>query len=454
MKGYVQTPADLANHIVERLFRDKVPKVGDRILYPGAGNCPFGAAVERICEAHGWPYPEGHAVEVTPEHIEDAKARGLQHVTYHKADFLSLCTQTLGAFDYVVGNPPYAGIEKLSDDEKERYRACFSSAAGRMDLYFLFFERGVELLKKGGLLSFVTPEKWTYVESAAPLRRLLGNVHIEEIEHIRENVFEKHITYPAITTVRNVPPSMTNVTLRNGDTYTTTLPASGESWAARLRGATQMDIDTGGVLGDAVIRISAGVATGRDRIFVIDADDVPDTISQQWLRPTVSGRELGTVDLASPPKRFLCPYTDNGCLYPEDELGSYRDWAASHRTELEARFCVAKNSKAWYSWHETPPMEDILRPKILFKDVASEPHFWIDWKGDIVPRHSVYYAIPKRGVDIEELAEYLNSETARLWMEAHCHRAANGYLRLQSRVLKKMPIPKRLHVEGQFSLVL
>lgn len=454
MKGYVQTPADLANHIVKQLFRGNVPKAGDRILYPGAGNCPFGAAVEGVCEAHEWPYPEGHAVELNPEHVENAKARGLQHVTYHAADFLSLDAQTLGTFDYVVGNPPYVGIEKLSDDEKERYRARFSSASGRMDVYFLFFEHSLNLLKEGGILSFVTPEKWTYVESAAPLRQLLGNVHIEAIEHIRENAFEKRITYPAITTVRKSPPSTTKVTLRNGSTYTTTLPASGESWAARLRGPAQMDIDMGGVLGDAVTRISAGMATGRDRIFVVDADDVPDTISQQWLRPTVSGRELGTVDLASPPKRFLCPYTDNGCLYPEEELGSYRDWAEPHRTELEARFCVAQNGKPWYSWHETPPMEDILRPKILFKDVASKPHFWVDWKGDIVPRHSVYYAIPKRGVDIEDLTEYLNSKTARLWMEAHCHRAANGYLRLQSRVLEKMPIPESMHVEGQYTLAL
>lgn len=454
MKGHVQTPVGLAHHIVENLFRHKAPETGDRILYPGAGDCPFGAAVENICEAQGWPYPEGHAVELNLEHIETAQARGLQHVTHHKADFLLVGPQTLGTFDYVVGNPPYVGIEKLDEEEKARYRARYSSATGRMDLYFLFFEQGLAFLKEGGLLSFVTPEKWTYVESAAPLRRLLGSHHIKEIEHVNENAFEQRITYPAITTICKSPSSTTNVTLRSGDTYTTTLPDSGESWAAHLRGAKQLDLDTGSVLGDAVTRISAGVATGRDRIFVIDADDVPDTISKQWLRPTVGGRELGTVDLNCPPKRFLCPYTDTGALYPEDELGSYGDWAKSHRKELEERFCVAKNGKPWYSWHETPPMEAILQPKLLFKDVASKPYFWVDWKGEIVPRHSVYYAIPKRGVDIEELSAYLNSERARLWMEAHCHRAANGYLRLQSRVLKKMPIPKRLHVEKQFTLAL
>jgi hypothetical protein len=323
-----------------------------------------------------------------------------------------------------------------------------------MDLYFLFFEHSLNLLKKGGILSFVTPEKWTYVESATPLRRLLSKFHIEEIEHVRADAFEERITYPAITTIRKAAPSATNVKLRNGDAYTTKLPATGESWAARLRGAERTDVNTSDVLGNAVIRISAGVATGRDRLFVMDRADVPDDISQRWLRPTVSGRELGSVDLSSPPKRFLCPYADNGNLYAEDELGAYRDWAEQHRSELESRFCVSKNGKAWYSWHENPPMRDILQPKILFKDVASKPHFWVDRIGDIVPRHSVYYAVPKRGVDIKELAEYLNSKTARMWMKANCQRAANGYIRLQSRVLEKMPIPESLHVEGQVTLAL
>ena len=158
MKGHVPTPDDLADHIVARLFRDRMPKAGDRILYPGAGDCPFGAAVERICHQHGWSVPEGHAVELDPRHADAANARELDHVTYHEADVLALGKDDLGLFDYVVGNPPYVAVEGLSDREKAQYRAGFQSASGRMDLYFLFFEQGLHLLREGGLLSFITPE--------------------------------------------------------------------------------------------------------------------------------------------------------------------------------------------------------------------------------------------------------------------------------------------------------
>jgi hypothetical protein len=68
----------------------------------------------------------------------------------------------------------------------------------------------------------------------------------------------------------------------------------------------------------------------------------------------------------------------------------------------------------------------------------------IDRDGSIVPRHSVYYIVPALPERIDELAEYLNSDAAANWLRDHCQRAANGFLRLQSHVLKKLPLPASL----------
>lgn len=68
----------------------------------------------------------------------------------------------------------------------------------------------------------------------------------------------------------------------------------------------------------------------------------------------------------------------------------------------------------------------------------------IDDAGDVVPRHSVYYLVPLHADRLQSLAEYLNSDASRDWLEAHCQRAANGFLRLQSQVLKRLPIPEEL----------
>ena len=349
-------------------------------------------------------------------------------------------------FDYIIGNPPYVAIEHLDEDEKDRYRATFATAKGRFDLYFLFLERALQLLKSGGRLSFITPEKWTYVESAADLRRLLTSegYHVEDIEHVEEDAFEGRITYPCITTVRRAVGGETAITQRNGHRHQVRLPSGPMSWASILRNGDFGHMDTGVTLGDISVRISAGVATGRDRLFVTRRDEVPEELNPGWIYPTVSGEELKLNDSTQSDSVFICPYRSDGTLPDENELGPYRRWAKEHRETLEARYCVQTGGKAWYSWHETPPMDDVLRPKILLRDMTDEPKFWIDHDGDILPRHSVYYLVPNAEVSLVELAKYLNSPEAKEWIHGHCQRAAKGYMRLQSNVLKNLPVPEVL----------
>lgn len=444
MKGHVPTPSDLADQMVRRLFRDDPPSSDDRILYPGCGTAPFAAAVERICSVEGWELPTGLGVETNPRHLTAARNRGLNHVAFEERDFLAPEMLDVELFDYIVGNPPYVPIEGLNDDEKRRYRAEFATAIERFDLYLLFFERALGLLAEGGILSFVTPEKFEYVDTAAPLRRLLmsDSVHVVEIEHIDEDAFTDLVTFPCVTTVRRGSDSgETVVKLRNGSAHTTTLPGDGESWASRVRDANLGGMETGATLGDVTVRISPGMATGADSVFAMKRKDVPSCVDSKWVRRTVSGRQLREFDGPYTDTVFICPYRTDGSLPQEDELGSFGEWAEQHRDRLDDRSCVKKGGKAWYAWHENPPMTDILQPKIVFKDIAKEPRFWAEKDGDVVPKHSVYYAVPKEGVPFDELLEYLNSPEAKAWMEAHCQKAHNGFYRLQSRVLRDLPVP-------------
>lgn len=446
MRGHVETPQDLADRMVRRLFRDRPPNSGDRILYPGCGTGPFPAAVERVCYEGEWTLPTGIGVELNSALLVEAQERNLSHVSFVEKDFLAADFLETGLFDYVIGNPPYVSIEHLDEEEKNRFKSSFTTAVGRFDLYFLFFERALKLLRSGGRLSFITPEKWTYVESAADLRRLLVSeeYHVEEIEHVDEDAFGQLITYPCITTVRRASRDTTRIIHRDGDSHTTMLPHDSGSWASVIRGGEFANMDTGITLGDISIRISAGVATGRDHLFVFSRDDVPSELDPEWVYPTVSGEELKINDSVRSDSVFVCPYRPDGALPDENELSAYGRWARAHREILERRYCVENGGKKWYSWHETPPMEDVLRPKILFRDMADEPKFWVDRDGGIIPRHSVYYLVPKRDVALSDLAEYLNSPEAKKWMDGHCQRAAKGYLRLQSGVLKDLPVPKSL----------
>ncbi len=65
-----------------------------------------------------------------------------------------------GGFDVVVGNPPYVRQEALSQEFKEIAEATYYSFKPRADLYFYFYERALNLLCEGGLLGFISSNKF------------------------------------------------------------------------------------------------------------------------------------------------------------------------------------------------------------------------------------------------------------------------------------------------------
>lgn len=452
MKGHVPTPEGLADHLVSKLFAGNPPRAGDRVLYPGCGTGPFIGAVQRYCEARELPVPNGTGIELDPEHLEAAERRySGEKLTFQERDFLADdILADYDEFEYIVGNPPYVPIEGLDEEEKKTYRARFETAEGRFDLFVLFFERALNLLAEGGRLTFITPEKFEYTETTAPLRRLLASYHTTEIEHVEENAFDGLITFPTITTVENTSSGETRIVTRDGDERTVTLPRDGSSWASAIRGGAP-ELDSGVVLGDICQRISCGVATGADSVFVVSADEVPPQL-EGWTYPTTSGKQLRINDGPDSGEVFISPYREDGRLVSDDKIGAFGEWASLHKERLKERSCYQKDKRVWYAWHENPPLQDILQPKLLCKDITEEPYFWTDESGDVVPRHSVYYLIPEDDVGMSRLQEYLNGPMAKAWIEANCQRAANGFLRMQSTVLKQLPVPEEFGETRQATL--
>ncbi len=438
MKGFVPTPRETVDAMVERLFQGRPPRPNDTVLDPGCGTGEFIDGVIRWCERQGLPIPRITGVELNPQHLPVLRAKygHLHSIHIRHADFL---TDRCSTYNFIIGNPPYVAITALSESEKARYRARYATARGRFDLYLLFFEQALCSLAPGGWLVFITPEKYLYVETAGPLRALLGRYDIEEIRLVREDTFGELVTYPTITVLRNSPRGSTHVVRRDGSSVTVTLPRGQQSWLPWIEGSAPERRAV--TLGDLCLRISCGVATGADSVFVRPADAL-DPALQPFARPTIAGRQLtpATTDL---PQSFvmLIPYDMDGRLLPFEELkalGRYlmRDEV---RERLLARACVKR--KPWYAFHETPVLRDILRPKILCKDITETPRFWLDRSGQIVPRHSVYYLVPQEPDALDVIADYLKSPSAHRWLAQNCQRASKGFLRLQSRVLRRLPLP-------------
>lgn len=444
MKGYVPTPQGLVDVMVEKLFRHSVPGPGSAVLDPGCGKGAFVDGILRWCDSRCVAVPRVLCVESDGQHLPAARkvAAGRPTVELERRDFL---VDDARCFDFVIGNPPYVPITRLSEEEKAEYRKRYETAVGRFDLYILFFEQALRQLKPGGRLVFITPEKFLYVRTAGPLRRLLSSVSVEEIELVDEEAFPGLVTYPTITTVVNGPGGQpTRVVLRDGTVRKACLPEDGASWLPPILNQQSPAAEGATTLGNVCIRVSCGVATGADEVFVHPEAAIAEGL-KPFAYPTISGRELnGSADPIARRHAMLIPYDRHGQLVPFERLGALGKFLSrpGTRTLLEGRTCV--RHKPWYAFHENPPLPDILRPKILCKDIGRTSRFWVDERGDIVPRHSVYYIVPKDPAQIGPLAEYLNSAAAQAWLAGHCQRAASGFLRLQSSVLRHLPLPPGL----------
>ena len=94
----------------------------------------------------------------------------------------------MDGFDIVIANPPYVPVGK---EEKNQYQKLYSVIEGHVDLYELFIERGMMLLKDKGTLVFINPNTILSNLYSQKLRRKLVNEYgLQEITNFGMDVFE------------------------------------------------------------------------------------------------------------------------------------------------------------------------------------------------------------------------------------------------------------------------
>lgn len=89
-------------------------------------------------------------------------------------------------FDFVVGNPPWGGIlkGKLAPIFDERYKQQLAAEypdtyVGKLDIYALFYDRGLKWLRSGGTIALVTQGSFVDKEWAGPHEEYIRGQRVE-----------------------------------------------------------------------------------------------------------------------------------------------------------------------------------------------------------------------------------------------------------------------------------
>ena len=65
-----------------------------------------------------------------------------------------------GGFDIIIGNPPYMSLQRMDSSTEPLKKAGYKTFEKTGDLYSLFYEQGINLLKADGVLCYISSNKW------------------------------------------------------------------------------------------------------------------------------------------------------------------------------------------------------------------------------------------------------------------------------------------------------
>ena len=325
-----------------------------------------------------------------------------------------------GGFDAVIGNPPYVRQETLGREFKAYAKEKFETYAGTADLYTYFIERGVKLLKEGGLFGFIVANKWMRARYGKALRQWLKGQALREIVDFGDlPVFQQATTYPCILTIGKPtplsPPDASGGSVVAGSFQVAQLDslefASLREHVQERRYAVERRLlDDGGwslarrevqvllrKLADAGIpleeyvksKIHYGIKTGFNEAFVIDSTTRDRLIAQhessaEVIKPILAGRDV---------KRYADPVVNRYVIFARrgidiEQYPAIRLYLEQFRERLEPkppdwRGAWQGRKPGKYTWYE---IQDTVayfnafeEPKIIYPNICKQPEFTMDF---------------------------------------------------------------------------
>lgn len=381
-------------------------------------------------------------------------------------------------FDVVLGNPPYYNIRKvlLANDQAEvlvdylkrskYWRKYFRTSS---DIYYYFIIKGLNLLNRGGILSFILPSYWLYNHYADRLRKKLIQYDILELFDFKKlKVFKEdgqllNISSCILTVQKGAKRRETlvhtidkGVTLQNLETGVSlkhfnmfSLPQKlftekrwvlSKSWQALQELLNNSNIQK---LSERA-KIFQGMSPGAKEVFVISQDHVKEyELEPKVLRPYVSNKYV---------QRWTVKRSDLFIIIPKlvsslEEVPNTKRYLKKHRQRLlqgsDRQKLISKDKIKWYDFNVYRNFSVFKNPtpKILCPYRAIQTRFGYDEVGYACTT-DVYAIVPNDASELFFLLGVLNSSILNFWYSEMGKRKGE-MLEFFSLALRELPIPIR-----------
>ena len=382
-------------------------------------------------------------------------------------------------FDCVIGNPPYIQLQKMGTDADTLQKMNYETYERTGDIYCLFYEMGMKLLKPGALLSFITSNKWMRASYGEPLRKYFSERQdvIGLIDFAGYKVFDSAtVDVNILTAATRTPSGCTKACSINKDEFDITKLSdyvqthavsssfsSSESWSilSEIERSIKEKIEAVGTpLKDWDIQINYGIKTGFNDAFIIDSVKRNEILSAcqteeerqrtaEIIRPILRGRDI---------RRYGYNWADlwlinthNG-IRGEMERIHIEDYPAikqhldNYWNKIEPR---ADQGETAYNLRNCAYLDEFSRPKIIWKRVGSIIRFSYDEKG-LFGLDSTCFAT---GNHIQYLCCVLNSSMGHYLLNG-APRTGTGDLLISVQAVEPVRVPVIDDSDEAFSLLI
>jgi len=364
-----------------------------------------------------------------------------------------------GGFDVVIGNPPYVQMQKGKGKLAELYtNPKFDTYERTGDIYSLFYEKGINVLKTSGILTYITSDKWMRASYGKSLRKFFAEKSPLYLLLLGGKIFKTATVNTNILIIRNKGKDKNNLkgiqveglldltSFKESDFISMENVASGP-WILLSRNAqiTKNKIDSIGLPLNEIseFSINRGLITGLNEAFIINQETKESLLAKpveseknSIFKPILLGKDI---------KRYAVHWNNlwlinshNGGKKKDaidvEQHPKIKNHLESFEPKLSKRYDKGKTK---YNLRNCAYLDSFEEEKIVWGNMATSAQFAFAPAGMYINAPSPMITPAKK-----YLLAILNSKLSDYYIRLLGVERAGGYFEYKPMFVGKLPIPE------------
>ena len=358
-------------------------------------------------------------------------------------------------FDAIVGNPPYFSLSTLESNIQKYFLQHYDTFDKTGDIYCLFFEKSIRLLKSGGVACYITSNQWLQTNYGRKLRKFfVENSNPKLLINFGGlKIFQGATVDASILILKNEPfdNHLLACHFKNDYGKEQKIEEYFEKYALTLQ---DLQSDKWEIIDDNVaslknklkkagtelkyfpIKINRGIVTGFNEAFIIDTETrdllySEDPRSKEIIKPVLRGRDIHkyTAHWAD----LWLIVTQNGTVitrYP----AIYKH-LKKHEKALKAR---QDQGDEWWNLRACTYYEAFEGDKLIYPETTvRRSEFFLDREGFFLDKTAFMIT----GEDLIFLNGILSSKLIEWYLETELRLLGKNSIQYSKQFIDKVPVP-------------